>query len=190
MRNNILSLLAVATLSACTSCEISRKESSTQTHQHGTTLGQAAEDLRISAAIHTDLAALDLYKPIDVKVRNGKVTYTGNVSTEKENLLALGAAWKQNGVVEVENNLIVDSTRASANAKQLAKDSWITATLKAKTLADTDIKFSNYSVHTSNGVVYLFGKARSTAEHSKVKSIAQEIDGVVNVVSHVTMPAR
>ncbi len=64
--------------------------------------------MRISAGIHIDLYALELFKPIDVKVKNGIVYYTGTVRSMKESFAASGVAWKQNGVKEVVNNLKIE----------------------------------------------------------------------------------
>ena len=181
--HKILFLFITVILSGCTA--ICGEKGNKDTVPTSRTLSQTAEDMRISAAIHTDLAALDLYKPIDVNVRGGKVIYTGSVPTEKDSFMAVGVAWKQNGVNGVINELKVENQKSSMNAKQYAKDTWITTTFKAKALKDKDIKSPNYTIVTTNGTVYIFGMARSVAELNKVKAIAREIDGVKNVVSHV-----
>lgn len=107
----ILLLLVMTTLSGCWLTGSAGKEKKTSQNNapasKSRTLTQTADDIRISAALHLDLAALKLYKPITATVLRGKVTYTGTVQTERDSLIALGVAWKQNGVKEVENNLKV-----------------------------------------------------------------------------------
>lgn len=181
----ILLLLTLALLSACSTCCEENKHDNDTVVRSDRTLSQAARDLKISSAIHTSLAALDLYKPIDVNVIGGKVILTGSVASPKDRLAATGIAWNQPGVKAVINDLIVDPKRHDFNAKQYAKDAWITATIKAKAVKDPAIKSANYTIVTTHNIVYLFGVARSLEELDKLESISKEVNGVKNVVSHV-----
>lgn len=101
----VLLLLLITTLS---SCAIMGNQGKSVEATKTRAIGQTAEDLRISAGIHIDLYSLELYKPIDVKVRNGIVYYTGSVSSMKDSFAASGIAWKQNGVKKVINNLKIE----------------------------------------------------------------------------------
>jgi len=104
-----LFLLIITSLSSCGILGTpGKKPSSNPETTKSRTIGQTAEDLRISAGIHIDLYCLELFKPIDVKVKNGIVYYTGSVPSMKESFAASGVAWKQNGVKKVVNNLKVD----------------------------------------------------------------------------------
>lgn len=109
----ILFLFLVVMLSGCGLTDSFGKSSkpsneAPQKQQNQTrTIGQTASDIRISAGIHLDLVALKLYKPITVTVKRGYVTYTGTVPTERDSFIAVGVAWKQNGVKKVINNLKV-----------------------------------------------------------------------------------
>ena len=175
----ILLLFIITILSGC-----SNAVSTDSSVPASRTLSQTAKDLKITAAIHTDLAALDLYKPINVQVRGGKVIYTGTVPTIKDDLAAVGVAWKQPGVTGVINNLVIERHKPEVSAKQYAKDNWITTTVKAKLLKEKGVKSGHYTIVTTNGVVYIFGAARSLEELNKVNSLANDIDGVRNVISH------
>lgn len=107
MRTALL-LLLITSLSSCGILGNQSKKPTSNTDAAKTrTIGQTAEDLRISAGIHIDLYCLELFKPIDVKVKNGIVYYTGEVPNLKDSFAASGIAWKQNGVKEVVNNLKV-----------------------------------------------------------------------------------
>ena len=113
----ILLLLIITSLSSCGILGISDKKPASSTEATKTrSIGQTAEDLRISAGIHIDLYCLELLKPIDVKVKNGIVYYTGSVPSLKESFAASGIAWKQNGVKEVVNNLKVGEKVNSPSA--------------------------------------------------------------------------
>ena len=109
----VLLLLLIITLS---SCAIMGNQGKSVEATKTRAIGQTAEDLRISAGIHIDLYSLELYKPIDVKVRNGIVYYTGSVSSMKDSFAASGIAWKQNGVKKVINNLKIEK-KSSKNTK-------------------------------------------------------------------------
>jgi osmotically-inducible protein OsmY len=54
-------------------------------------------------------------------------------------------------------------------------------------LFDKDIKSINYSTDTVNGVVYVFGVARSQTELDRVINHARNLEYVTNVVSYVTV---
>lgn len=83
------------------------QNSNTNKPQKNRAISEVVDDARISAALHIDLAALKLYKPINAKVQKGTVILTGTVESEKDSLTAYGAAWKQNGVKNVINNIKV-----------------------------------------------------------------------------------
>lgn len=111
MRITFLLLLIIA----LSSCGLLKNQTEKPTTTNNTnkapktrTIGQATDDIRISAGIHIDLYCLELFKPIDVKVKNGIVYYTGSVPSLKDSFAASGVAWKQNGVKEVINNLKVE----------------------------------------------------------------------------------
>lgn len=182
----IISFLALISLFACAShTNISKTYDAQTSKTTAQKIKQPVDDSRISLGIHADLAGLKLYKPIDVKVTNGKVIYTGTVRSEKDSLLAVGIAWKQNGVHEVINELKVDENAPGVNKTHIAKDSWITTKIKTKLLATSDIQSGNYTVITTDGVVYLLGKTNSTNELNKVKAIINEVDGVKELISKV-----
>lgn len=61
------------------------------------------------------------------------------------------------------------------------KSSAITADVKAKFLADSDIKSTHISVTTKNGIVTLRGYVASADVKEKAVSIAGQVDGVKSV---------
>ena len=99
---------------------------------------------------------------------------------------AVDIAWSQNGVKEVVNELNVSEDSNYFDAAEYSRDTWITSRIKAKTILDPDIKFINYTIITSKGVVYVFGITRSEEELSRVLDIAAEVKGVKKVVNHTS----
>jgi osmotically-inducible protein OsmY len=153
-------------------------------------IGSAVEDAKIAAKIKKDLMKSgfrELYTKINVEVMKGRVMYTGTVQTEEEAMKAVEIAWEQGGVTEVLNELQVDDKSGYFDTAQFSRDSWITSQIKAKTIMRRDIKFINYTIITSKGVVYLFGSARSDEEMEAVANIAAETKGVIKVISHVNL---
>lgn len=62
-----------------------------------------------------------------------------------------------------------------------AKDATITATVKAKLLADDDIAGMKIDVDTVNQVVALKGKVGSAVQLTRAEALAAEVDGVKKV---------
>lgn len=80
---------------------------------------------------------------------------------------------------------VIDGCHTNQSARTQVNDSAITAAVKSKMVADSDVKAHNIDVNTENGVVYLMGKVGSVREKSEAERIARETDGVVSVVNHL-----
>ena len=80
---------------------------------------------------------------------------------------------------------IMHGCHTNQSARSQVSDSAITAAVKSKMVANTDVKAHNIDVNTENGVVYLMGKVSSVREKSEAERIARETDGVVSVVNHL-----
>lgn len=159
------------------------------------TLTEAVDDTRISASIKRRFMTRgfrSLYAKISVNVVDGRVLYTGKVSSDQDIITAVDIAWEQKGVKEVMNELRIDDKSSYFDAAEYSRDTWITSRIKTKTITERDIKFINYNIITSGGVVYISGMARSQEELDKVAGIASEVSGVKRVVVHakVKVPSR
>ena len=184
-----LSLLIIASLllSGCFPTVFAGATKATVAVAKDRSVGDAVEDAKISAKIKANFIKdgfRALYAKIDVEVVDGRVMYTGVVDSEEDIMKALEIAWNQEGVKEVLNELQTDKNSGKFDGTQYARDSLITAQIKAKTIVNRDIKFVNYTIVTSNNIVYIFGIARSTEELEHVASIASEIRGVEKVITH------
>jgi osmotically-inducible protein OsmY len=153
-------------------------------------LGQSIDDGAISIKIKKEFITRGfkkLYTKINVEVFQGRVLYTGEVENEEDIIEAIDIAWKQKEVKEVINELSVTESKRTLDVAQYSKDSWITTKIKSKIFADRKIKFINYTIVTTNHVVYLFGIARSEEELKTVAEMAASVSGVQYVISHVTI---
>ena len=73
------------------------------------------------------------------------------------------------------------------SAVQTVDDAAITATIKAKLVADDELKAIDINVDTKGGVVTLTGAAPSPAAVDRATTIAKSVDGVANVTNQLTV---
>jgi osmotically-inducible protein OsmY len=151
---------------------------------------EVVDDIKILAGIKKAFISKGfkgLYAKIDSQVMEGRVLYTGIVASDEDVITAIDIAWAQQGVTEVVNELQISENSNYFDAAEYARDSWITSRIKTKTMLERDIKFVNYTIITSKGVVFVFGVARSESELDKVLTIAAEVKGVQKVVNHTQL---
>jgi len=79
------------------------------------------------------------------------------------------------------------STEESSAVKNVVSDSAITAAIKSKFIADSDIKSLSIHVETVNGKVTLSGQVPSIAMKKKAIDIAENTDGVIEVISKLSV---
>jgi hyperosmotically inducible protein len=75
----------------------------------------------------------------------------------------------------------------TAQAGAAMGDAAITAKVKSALIADPDVKALSIDVDTKNNVVTLNGSADTQAQADKAKTIAQGVEGVKSVESHLTV---
>lgn len=149
-------------------------------------LRNAATDTSIRLQI-TDLWLkhdVNMYRRLDMTVKEGRVLITGTVPTPDARVDAIRLAWQADGVREVINEINVDK---SSGFTGYATDVWITSQLKSKMLMDKYIQSINYTVDTVNGTIYLMGIAQDQKELDRVINHARSIGRVRNVVSYVRL---
>jgi osmotically-inducible protein OsmY len=170
----------------------------------------AETDAGITTKVKARLAADDTVKAyqIDVDTREKVVTLKGTVETEAARTQAVRLARETEGVARVEDNVIVnptnagvptgDAERAAGNASAAAvdaaekaaaatSDATITASVKAKLLADPDTAGLKIDVDTTNAVVTLTGTVKSAAEKTEAVKLARETSGVNSVIDRLTI---
>lgn len=150
-------------------------------------LNDSVSDTKISFRLKRDFIKngwKNLYAKITVTVTDGRVLYTGKVGSNEDMVQAVDLAWGQEGVKEVMNELQISEDSSYFDTAEYTRDIWITGKIKSRTIMNRDIKFINYTILTSRGVVYISGIARSQEELDKVASLAASVKGVKKVVVH------
>jgi osmotically-inducible protein OsmY len=153
-------------------------------------VGNAIDDSTIwsrirIAFIRSDIPATTTNN-ISVKVLEGKILLTGEITSVEDKMRIIKIVWSQKGVKQVNDEIEIVS-KNEINVKNLIKDTWITSQLKSKMLLKKNIKSVNYTIETIKGTVYLFGIAQDNNELDEITNIARKINGVVKVLSFVRL---
>jgi len=126
----------------------------------------------------------DMYRKLDLTVREGRVLVTGSVPDPDMRVEAIRLVWRVKGVKQVLNEISVDG---GGGLTAIVKDTWITSNIKTRLVLDKYVKSVNYNVESSNGVVYLMGVARDQKELNRVINSARNVSHVTNVISYVRL---
>jgi osmotically-inducible protein OsmY len=78
-------------------------------------------------------------------------------------------------------------SESSTSAKAVVEDSVITGKVKAALLTDPDVKSTDITVDTKQGVVQLGGVAQSKVQADKAVSVARAIEGVYSVENNISV---
>jgi hyperosmotically inducible protein len=136
-------------------------------------------DSAISAKIDESLEASTTVKArqVNIETSEGVVYLTGVVDSDDARREAGRLAWRTSGVDGVVNDLTVGERTAG----DWLDDTLISSRLKAKLIADTDVRASDVDVSSSQGVVTLIGRVRTNAMKQDAERIARGITGVTDV---------
>lgn len=138
------------------------------------------DDARIHTELTARLAADDDTSPasIDINVNEGVVHLTGAVETSTEREEAARIARSIEGVREVVNDISVGSEQTLG---EKVDDASVTARVKAKIAASSQLNPFNIQVNTVDGVVSLTGRVHTAAERDEAERLARETEGVRRV---------
>src|SRR5262245_45160824 len=144
---------------------------------------ETRSDIAITAEVKGKITDDELLDNTDVstETENGVVTLTGTVATEAQKARAEEIAKGTQGVVSVNDNMVVNPNNSSSlkektnEAEQKLKEGYsetksglsdarITSEVKLKFAADDTVKALNIDVDTNNGVVALHGTVNSKKE--------------------------
>lgn len=150
--------------------------------------------LQMAIALNKHLDVFD----IEIDVEGNKAVLEGAVSSEVEKDLAGSIASGIEGIVSVDNRLIVDrSLTAKRNLEsvdsksekrsfsQFVADVSTTASIKTELLASDDIKGFDVNVDTYKNRVTLTGEVKTEAQKNLAESIARKRDDVTEVVNKI-----
>lgn len=145
---------------------------------------QLARDAAIGAAAHKYWAdaSSDLARDIDATVYDGNLLITGLVPNQAMKDKAGELARQIDGIKSIHNEIQIGQP---TNLAQDARDNYVSNALRAKLLADGNVRSSNFTVHTLNGIVYIMGYARNAPERDLVLNYARNISNVERVMSFI-----
>ncbi len=169
---------------------------------HAAELEGAAKDAWIDGTLET-VYALNRHLSafaIDTEVESGIVHLTGNVSHDIDRDLAEELAKNIDGVVEVDNGLVVAAetrtaaTDADAEAGNRSFGTWIddattTASVKSRLVANSNTSGLQIDVDTRGDQVTLSGEVASEQEKSLAEEIALSTGDVESVHNRLVVRA-
>ena len=148
------------------------------------TFGESWDDATIKLGIKESYFSYDatLFTKIDVEVELGRVLLTGVVPFGDMRLEAVRLAWQEEGVVEVLNEISIDS---GYGLDDIAKDKFISTQLFTKILTDNDIKKFKYDFEVQKQIIYIFGVSNDQNEINRVIGHAKSIKGVIDIINYI-----
>jgi osmotically-inducible protein OsmY len=145
---------------------------------------QIAIDAAIAAAAHKYWAdaSSDLARDVSATAYDSRLLITGIVPNQTMKTEAERRARQIDGLKEIYNEVQVG---APTTLGQDARDNVVSNSLRAKLLGDAQVRSTNFTVHTLNGIVYIIGFARNAAERDLVLTYARNLSNVTRVVSYI-----
>jgi len=125
----------------------------------------------------------------EVDVADGVVTLKGQADSQAQKDLTGEYAKDINGVKSVNNQMTIAQTvnKVDENKDNKIDDASITAQVKMAFLTHHSTSAFKTGVETTNGVVTLSGNAINGAGKDMATKVAQDINGVTNVVNNMTI---
>lgn len=167
----VAGLLIVVAFSGCASSMVS------EATQHS--------DEGITSVIQATLEVNDKIKArqVGVETREGTVYLNGVVDTEEARREAARVTWRTEGVVGVVNDLTVGERTVGS----WVDDVMISSKVKAKLIANSDIRAGDIDVSSSQAVVTLIGRVKSETIKRDAERIARGTKGVKDVNNELTV---
>jgi hyperosmotically inducible protein len=165
---------------------------------------QRHDDTQVTARVQARLLGDDFVKEqrINIDTRRGVVTLTGEVATEEQRGQALLLARTTEGVQRVEDHLTVtvnpprapwtemEQQAATTPAPAPIDDAGLATTIQAKYFLDPMVKGSPVNVSAKDGVVLLEGTVPTEEARKAAIAVAQNTNGVLQVVDRLTVARR
>ena len=180
IRKFLLSIFVIILLNSCLAVNVT----TSSVKEKG--IKEAISDGMIDASINKEFLNhnVNMFLNVEIEVVEGRVLLTGSVKIPKHRLDAVKLAWKILGVREVINEIDVTE---KGGIKQYLTDVKIKTQIRYKVITDKEISSINYNFEVVNGNLYIIGISNNKKELKKVVKHANNIKGVLKVVSHAIM---
>lgn len=124
--------------------------------------------------------------------RAGVISLNGNVSSAKDRETIERVARNTNGVSEVRNNLVIDSSSVAVREgyDSASSDSQISQNVREALRGRTDIDLRNVDITTRDAVVTLRGYQESNRDIDNLISSTRTVRGVRDVRNELTLNNR
>jgi osmotically-inducible protein OsmY len=176
----VLSTALVVSLSGCAAALVGATavgiSAATDTRSIGTQIDDQTIEVRVITALKGDDRLDD--SRVQVVSFNRSVLLLGQVTNSSLRDLASHIVRNTQGVDRVHNELKVAPV---ISLGQISKDTYITSKIKAKFIANENIKTSDIKVVTENGEVALMGLVERDIARQAI-DIARNINGVTRVI--------
>jgi osmotically-inducible protein OsmY len=143
-----------------------------------------AEDYAIKSEVDAKILDENLGLDVRADVYQGQVMLTGVVHTAAERKKAESAAKQVTAAREVFNEIQVSDENP---LKVLLTGLFRQTKLKVKLIEADSVKSINYRWRAVDDVVYVLGSAADGEEMARVITIAQDINGIRKVVTHISL---
>lgn len=180
----ILAIMGVGSLSIAGCGKSGDKEPQTEAK---TTVGTEIDDSVITTKVKSALLKDTGLESLDIKVeaRRGEVQLSGFVDSQNQMDRAIAIAQEVKGVRNVDNKMNIKTRDTSVGTK--VDDSIITTKVKTAFLSDPIIKSFDISVVTRDGEVQLSGFVENQTQIDRAIEVAQEVEGVKNVLNEMSI---
>ena len=184
MNKLIILVLSILFISCTPSLVTTGTKTAVEQQNNEKSLRESWDDATIKLGIKEKYFALDatLFTKINVEVELGKVLLTGVVPFGDMRLEAVRLAWQQEGVVEVLNEISIDT---GYGLDDIAKDKLISTKFFTKIITDGEIKKFKYDYEVQKQIIYLFGLSNDQKEIDRVIDHAKSIKGVVDIINYI-----
>jgi hyperosmotically inducible protein len=155
----------------------------------------ARADKDVKESVDQTIGNLTLDKDTSVKVKSvdkGLVFLTGKVADLEDELRIVSAAAQVPGVRRVATEIkggdtMVDqfaeipAREKPSTTREALHDNWVTADVKMKLIADSNVPALDVNVDTRDGKVFLFGTVPSVTAKAAAEEDARKVKGVASI---------
>lgn len=149
-------------------------------------VGECISDMTLAKQVAMRLYKIspDVHARVAVNVYDSEVLLTGTLPSQYLIGRAETVTWRVRHVKHVYNNIEESDVSPMRN---YARDAFITSQIKTKLLSIPNIRALNFTIKTTNNVVYLIGIARSQDELDNVINVASHVKGAKRVISYIKL---